>query len=73
MKEKLIKLIRDYKEDDTLQIDEGMDLIADLDFTSIELYSLVGEIEEAFDVEFTDKAMAEIKTFGQLLSYVEKQ
>ncbi len=72
MNEKLNKLIADYKKIDESAITNDMNFLTDLSFTSVELFSLVGEVEEAFDIEFSDRDLPGIKTVGDLADYIEK-
>ena len=71
MNSELKALIADYKKIDIDTITEDQNLMTDLGFTSVELYSLAGDVEDKFDIEFSDRDLPSIKTVGDLSSYID--
>ena len=44
----------------------------DLGFTSFDFMSMLGELEDAFDVEIDQQEVAEIRTVQEAVAYLEK-
>ena len=44
----------------------------DLGFTSFDFMSMLGELEEEFDIEIDQQEVAEIRTVGEAIEYMEK-
>ncbi|MBR5442702.1 MAG: acyl carrier protein, partial [Clostridia bacterium] len=47
-------------------------LYGDLEFDEIEIYDLVMSVEDDFGIELPDEALEDMKTVGDLVSYVAK-
>ena len=43
----------------------------DLGFTSFDFMSMLGELEDEFDVEIEQKEVADIRTVGEAVAYLE--
>ena len=43
----------------------------DLGFTSFDFMSMLGELEDEFDIEIDQKKAADIRTVGEAASYLE--
>ncbi len=43
----------------------------DLGFTSYDFMSMVGELEDEFDIEVEERQVAEIRTVGEAVHYIE--
>ena len=52
---------------------ENSNLFTDLGLTSIGMLYLVIAIEETFSIRFDDVGMNDFRTFGDVISYVEKK
>ena len=62
----------------TLQIDEARvvpaaRILEDLGASSLDTVDAVMEIEDAFHVEISDAAAAELRTVGDVIAFVEKK
>lgn len=70
MLEKIQEIISNYNED-AITITEDSNLITDLGLSSIDYFSLVIEIEEAFGVKIPDSAMKKLRTVGDLIACIK--
>ncbi|MDR1689240.1 MAG: phosphopantetheine-binding protein [Clostridiales bacterium] len=69
MLEKIAKILREYKDDETLQISEST-TFEELKLDSLDTAELIMNIEEELDVTIDlDEA---IKTVGELIKVIEK-
>ena len=54
------------------EIEESKELVKDFGFSSVGmLYTVIG-IEEMFDIRFEGVSMADFKTVGDVVDYIEK-
>ena len=54
-------------------ITEDLSLTNDLALTSLDVVSMVGDFEDAFDIEIADEDVMQIKTVGDILGYLKKK
>ncbi|MBR3264409.1 MAG: acyl carrier protein [Erysipelotrichaceae bacterium] len=71
--EKLQELIREYSGNSDLQISEDSSLINDLQLSSLDVISLVGIIEDTFDIEFDDENIAGMITVKDVVEYISSK
>lgn len=71
MLEQLKDMICEYVEVDRNSISEESRFMEDLGFTSFDFMSMIGEIEEEFDVEVDEREAADIRTVGEAVRYIE--
>jgi acyl carrier protein len=73
-REEIFTLIRSHLVDeldlDPAQIEEGTRFKEDLSADSLDLYTLVQELEDTYGVTMSDEQAAEIKTVGQAVDFV---
>ena len=67
---KLQEIIRNYSGKSDLQIDEGSSLINDLCLSSLDVISLIGIIEDNFDIEIDDESIAAMDTVKDVVDYI---
>ncbi len=72
MFEKLVELISNYVEVEAAQITPDSRFMEDLGFTSFDFMSMLGELEEEFDIEIDQKEAANIQTVREAVEYLEK-
>lgn len=72
MFEKLVGIICNYVEADPEQITEESRFMEDLGFTSFDFMSMLGELEDEFDVEIDQQEVSDIRTVGEALTYLEQ-
>ena len=73
-RDEVLELIREHLADelelDPASIDEGTHFRNDLDADSLDLYTLVQELEDSYGVVMTDEQAARIQTVGQAVDFV---
>ena len=72
MLEQLKEIITRYVEVDAEQITPDSRFIEDLGFSSFDFVTMLGELEDEFDIEVNEQEAVEIRTVGEAVSYVEK-
>ena len=68
---KLKDMICEYVEVDKNAVTENSRFVEDLGFTSYDFMSMVGELEDEFDIEVEERQVAEIRTVGEAVHYIE--
>ncbi len=73
-REEILEAIRahlvDELEVDAERIDEGTRFKEDLEADSLDLYTLVQELEDSYGVRMSDEQAARIRTVGNAVDYV---
>lgn len=72
MKEKMKEIICNYVETEPENITDESRFIEDLGFTSYDFMSMLGELEEVWEVEINEQDTVNIKTVGEAIVYLEK-
>ena len=72
MFEKLVNIICNYVEVEPENVHPASRFMEDLGFTSFDFMSMLGEIEDEFDVEVQQEEAANIRTVQEAVSYLEK-
>lgn len=72
MFDKLVEIICNYVEVEAETITPESRLMEELGFTSFDFMSMLGELEDEFDVEINQQEVAGIRTVGEAVSYLEK-
>ena len=72
MFEKLKEIICNYVEVAPESITSESRFMEDLGFTSFDFMSMLGEIEDEFDVEIEQQKAADIRTVGEAVAYLEE-
>lgn len=72
MLDQLTKLIREYKDDDTLEVNEKMTLSGDLGLSSLDFIQLGTLIEEDLHIRFSDRDIKDIRTVGDVVRIIER-
>ena len=72
MFEKLVDIICNYVEVEPKDIHPGSRFMEDLGFTSFDFMSMLGEVEDEFDVEVEQSEVMNIRTVGEAVDYLEK-
>ena len=70
MFEELKELICEYVDVNPSDIKEESRFIEDLGFNSYDVMSMVGEIEEKFDVEVEEREVVNVKTVKDAVEYI---
>ena len=72
MFEKLVDIIVNYVEVEKEDIKPESRFMEDLGFTSFDFMSMLGEIEDEFDLEIEQEEAADIRTVQEAVDYLEK-
>ena len=65
-------IIMNYVEVNKEDIKPESRFMKDLGFTSFDFMSMLGEVEDVFDVEIVEEEAADIRTVKEALDYLEK-
>lgn len=71
MFEKLVEIICNYVEVETEQVKPESRFMEDLGFTSFDFMSMLGEIEDEFEIEIDETQAANIRTVQEAVDYLE--
>lgn len=71
MFKKLVEIVCNYVEVEPEQITSESRFMEDLGFTSFDFMSMLGELEDEFDIEVDQQEAAGIRTVGEAVSYME--
>jgi acyl carrier protein len=73
-REEVLELIREHLADelelDPARISEATHFKRDLDADSLDLYTLVQELEDVYGVKMSDEQAAQVQTVGQAVDFV---
>ncbi len=72
MFEKLVEIICNYVEVEPDEVIEESRFMEDLGFTSFDFMSMLGEIEEEFDIEIDQQKAVDIRTVGEAAEYIKQ-
>ena len=76
MFEQLVTIICNYVEVEPENVPENVHpesrFMEDLGFTSFDFMSMLGEVEDEFDIEIDEHEAANIRTVGEAVEYLEK-
>ncbi|MBO5209706.1 MAG: acyl carrier protein [Lachnospiraceae bacterium] len=70
MLEELKEIICQYVDVDAEKITEDARFMEDLGFNSYDFMSLVGEVEEKYDIEVEEREVVQIKTVKDAMDYI---
>ena len=71
MFEKLAEIISNYVEVEPGDVKPESRFMEDLGFTSFDFMSMLGEIEDEFDIEVDQQEAAKIRTVQEAVDYLE--
>ncbi|KAI4447426.1 Acyl carrier protein [Eubacterium plexicaudatum ASF492] len=72
MFEKLTEMICNYVEVEPSDVKPESRFMEDLKFTSFDFMSLLGELEDEFDIEVDQQEVTQIRTVQEAVDYLEK-
>ena len=72
MFEKLAEVICNYVEVEQGDIHPESRFMEDLGFTSFDFMSMLGELEDEFDVEIDQQEVSDIRTVQEAVDYLQK-
>lgn len=71
MLEELKNVICEYVDVKADDIHEDSRFVEDLGFNSYDFMSMVGELEETYDIEVEEREVVNVKTVGDAIRYIE--
>ena len=71
--ETVIKELKEILDDETAEINESSNIIEDLDISSLEILELIGNLEEAYDIELSEREIQKIVTVGDLAEHIQNK
>lgn len=71
MFEKLVEIICNYVEVEPENVHMESRFMEDLGFTSFDFMSMLGELEDEFDVEIDQQDVANVRTVAEAAAYLE--
>ena len=72
MFEKLVEIICNYVEVDPEKITPDSRFMEDLGFTSFDFMSMLGEVEDTFDIEVDEAEVVKLRIVGEAVDYIQK-
>lgn len=72
MFEQLVEIICNYVEVEAENVKRESRFMEDLGFTSFDFMSMLGELEDEFDVEVEQQEAVNIRTVGEAADYLAK-
>ena len=72
MFEKLVEIMVNYVEVEPESITPQSRIVEDLGFTSFDFMSMLGELEDEFNIEIDQQEAAGIRTVQEAVDYLEK-
>lgn len=71
MLEELREIICEYVDVKPEQVTEEARFIEDLGFNSYDFMSMVGQLEDQFDIEVNERDVVNVKTVGDAIAYIQ--
>ena len=71
MFEKLVEITCNYVEVEAENVTADSRFMEDLGFTSFDFMSMLGELEDEFDVEIDQQEVTNVRTVGEAVAYLE--
>ncbi|MDY4770311.1 MAG: acyl carrier protein [Lachnospiraceae bacterium] len=72
MFEKLAEIVCNYVEVEQSDVHSESRFMEDLGFTSFDFMSMLGELEDEFNIEIDEQEVADIRTVQEAVDYLEK-
>ena len=71
--EELKEIIFDYLGDDEIEVKLESNFIDDIGLSSLDMISIVGQVEDTFEIVVEDEDIANIKTMEDAVDYIIKK
>lgn len=71
MFERFVDIICNYVEVEAEDVQMDSRFIEDLGFTSFDFMTMLGDLEEEFDIEIDQTEVSNVRTVGEALEYME--
>lgn len=73
MSEKVKNILLDYTEFPVNEMRLETELVKDLGLNSLDIVNIALTFEEEFEIEIPDRVIGELKTVGDIVSFLENQ
>ena len=73
MEEKFKEILAQYSPLSASEITNDMRFREDLGMSSLDFATLLGEVEDEFDMDFEDTGLVQVSTVAEALEYLEAQ
>ncbi|MEI3289587.1 acyl carrier protein [uncultured Eubacterium sp.] len=70
MEKKLIDVVRKYTKYPVEKMNSDTDIVSNLQINSLNYMRLLGEIENIYNIEFTDESIINFATIGDVEEYI---
>lgn len=71
MFEKFVDIICNYVEVEASDVKPESRFVEDLGFTSFDFMTMLGELEDEFDIEIDQKEVANVRTVAEAMEYMK--
>ncbi|MCR5608522.1 MAG: acyl carrier protein [Lachnospiraceae bacterium] len=72
MLEEIIEIAKEYVEDEDIEVTGETSLLEDLEFSSMEFFSFISDIEDKFDTTIPENALKKIETINDIVEFLSK-
>jgi len=72
MFERLVDIICNYVEVEAENVEMSSRFVEDLGFTSFDFMTMLGDLEDEFDIEIDQKEVANVRTVEEALNYMKE-
>lgn len=73
IKETVTELIRNIIDDDTVEVTEESGLMEDLDLSSLEIMTMISDIEQEYQIVLEEADLRKIVTVGELIERIQEK
>ncbi len=73
IKETVTELIRDIIDDDAVEITEECGLMEDLELSSLEIMTMIADIEQEYQIVLEESDLRQIVTVGELIDCIKEK
>lgn len=73
MFEKLVEILNRYTDTSPADITADSLILRDLGLNSYALAEVAGDVEDEFGIEFSDSALMQVRTVGDVMRYIEEK
>ena len=70
--EELKEIIFEYLGDDEIEVKKESLLTDDIGLSSLDMFSIVGDVEDKYGVEFDDDSLHSLKTVDDVIKFIVK-
>ena len=72
MFEKTVEILREYMDNEEIEITRDSALVDDLALSSLEVINIVAAFEDEFGIEVPDRVIPTLRTVGDIVDYLEE-